>query len=154
MTSRLTAGGLGGMELAFPVGIVSTNARITGFRIRAVGIVSRDVELLNWGKIEEVGVDMLARLGFTRLDGFNLLLGLLLGDLLAQLGFSRLGSFNSLAGLSVLGLLLLRLRPIELVQVRIAKPVRHLLLLQVLPLRWLRLSLLMLLMHPLRLRLD
>ena len=186
------------MELAFPEGIVSTKARNTGFRIRAVGVVSRDVELLNWGQIEEVGVDrlaplgfaridgfnlllvlllgdMLARLGFTRIDGFNLLLGLLLGDLLAQLGFSRLGSFNSLAGLSVLGLLLLllhgslklfsrrglraallRLRPIELVQVRIAKPVRHLLLLllRVLPLRWLGLSLLMLLLHSLRLKLD
>ena len=48
---------------------------------------------------------------------------------------------------------LLRLRPIELAQVRFAKPVRHLLLLRVLPLRWLGLSLLMLL-HSLRLRLD
>ena len=138
------------MELALPVGIVSNNASTAGFRLCAVGVATRNAELLNWGKLEEVSAGMLAQLGSNPLDCFNSLAGLSVLGLLLLLLHGSLTLFSR-RGLRAA---LLRLRPIELVQVRFAKPVRQLLLLRVLPLRRLRLSLLMLLLHSLRLRLG
>ena len=50
------------MELAHPEGIVGNCARTAGFRLGAIGVVFRNAELLNRGRLEEVSAGMIAQL--------------------------------------------------------------------------------------------